>query len=39
MTGTVERSLGVGTVGIKMAVMGVVTVIWCESVGMTFIDI
>ena len=37
MTGTVERSLGVGTVGINMTVMGVVTVIRGKCFDMAFV--
>ena len=39
MTGTVERSLGVGTVSIRVAVMGVVTVMSCKSTATTLVCI
>jgi len=39
MTGTVERSLGVGAVSINMTVMGVVIVMYRESLRLTLVDI
>jgi len=39
MTGTVERSLGVGTVSIVVAVMGVVFVVYRQGSGFTLVDI
>jgi len=39
MTGTVERSLGVGAVSIKVTVMGVVFVVYRQSSGLTLVDI
>jgi len=39
MTGTVERSLGVGTVSINMTVMGVVFVVYCKGCSFTLADV
>jgi len=39
MTGTVERSLGVGTVRINMAIVCVMTMVYCQSRGITLVDI
>jgi len=39
MTGAVERALGIGTVSIHMAVMGIVAVMSCKGVDIALVDI